>query len=146
MPKLNRAKSKPSTQLPQEEITMEDVSINHPGLQEIESRRLQRLRDQSRQNDKVEVNHYVVLVFDSYAQKEEFTGILNAKGVPVRYNMYYAGPEFADSMGIELEKSNLPPHKTKPVKTWAEMVNPEAIEKAYAKKISKSKKIQKKKS
>lgn len=142
----SKANSKKSAPESKDKLTMNDVSLDHPGLKEIEERRLKRLADQSRQDDKIEVNHYVVLVFDSHAQMKEFTSHPQLKDIKVLYGMYFDGEEFASKIGLKVSPTGLPAHKVSPTKSWAEMVNEEAIEQAYQRKISKNTKISSKKS
>lgn len=117
-------------------ITLEDVSVDHPALKELEERRKKRMRDQSRQNDKIEVDHYLVLVFDSYAQKQEF--VEQIKDVDSVYDVYYNGEEFANKFGIPIESTGLPAHRENPMKPWADLVDEKVIEEAYSRKLSRS--------
>ena len=117
-------------------LTLKDVAIDHPALKELEDKRLKRIQDQSRQDDKVEVQHYMVLVFDSYAQKTEF-----ARQIPEvesAFEIYYDGKQFADKFGIQVQDPKIPSHKTSPISTWSSLVNEDVIEAAYKRKTEKS--------
>lgn len=132
---------KPSSENEPEEITtpdgltFKDVAIDNPALKELEEKRLKRIQDQSRQDDKVEVQHYVVLVFDSYAQKTEFVG--HIPEVESAFEIYYDGKQFAEKFGIKLHDPKIPSHKTSPISTWSSLVDEEAIEAAYKRKTEK---------
>lgn len=109
-------------------LTLEDVSIHHPILNDLEEKRKKRIKDQSRQDDKTEVNHHLVLVFDSFAQKQEFVDQI--RDVDVIYDMYYNGEEFAAKFGIKLEPTGLPSHRENAMKPWESLVKEDEIEAA----------------
>ena len=121
------------------EITLADVAIDHPIMSELEEKRKKRIADQSRQDDKIEVNHYVVLVFDSFAQKLEFTEQI--KDVNSIYDIHYNGEEFAKKFSIPLTPTGLPVHNEAPSGQWSKLVDDAKIEAAYQRKTAKATKL-----
>jgi len=110
------------------EITLSDVALaENLRMVELEKERLRAKRkvDADRQNDKIEVDHYVVVVFQTYSQKLEFTEQL--EGIANAYGDYYDGEGFAEKVGLSVTPCELPSHKLGFSQKLADMVDREVI-------------------
>ena len=88
-------------------------------------------RDLFRQrvHDVCEASHYVVFVFQSNAQKDEF--LKKAPKMDVKYGLFANGVELAEKMGIELTRADVKQvNSLGPIKAFRQMtMNPVEDEK-----------------
>jgi hypothetical protein len=90
---------------PKEQPEVIDMAEDNPKLKKfIEAREKSRARGK----DKSEVNFWLCLVFQSYAQKTEF--LARFAGLETKYGMYVDGEAFAKSIGVQVT-----PNTQKPV-------------------------------
>lgn len=80
-----------------ERLKPEDVQEDNPQLAEFLR---QRRKSEARMNDASELDFYLVMVFQSEQQKNEFLDNIPGE-VDVLYNMYVDGQSLAEAIGIE---------------------------------------------
>lgn len=103
-------------------LTWEDVQEDNPTLAAFMKRREDA---QKRLQDLTDTEFWVMLIFQSEDQKNEF--LQSVKGVPILYESYVDGETFASKLGIKVT-----PHSGKPFvpmveKKLKEMVRPEVL-------------------
>lgn len=88
---------KPGKKKGKQKLKPEDVQENNPQLAEFLR---QRRKAEARMNDAADLDFYLVMVFQSEKQKDEFLDNMPGQ-VPVLYNMYVDGQTLASAIGIE---------------------------------------------
>jgi hypothetical protein len=113
-----------------EEISMEDIIEDSEKMKllEKERRKQQMQKDKERSQDRITVNCWVCLVFQTETQADKFTEQM--EGVANYLDSYYDGVEFAKKIGFSLPDSDLPPHNRKVNEALAALVDQDLINEA----------------